>query len=228
MKTKSKILVIEDEVALLEAYVSYLNLEGFITDGLSSLSAAQNWLLTHDFDILILDLNLSDGDGLEWLKNNNQLLEKGLIIITARDSLTDQFAGITAGADAYLTKPVPLEIISATAHNLAKRIKPHTPYWSMSTKQWLLTAPDKQSIKLTHSEALLIESIANTPIKIISRDQFISSLGYATDHYDARRLEIMIRRLRRKVLKAFGFNFPLETVHGKGFAFSANIQLVDE
>ena len=227
MNPKSKILVIEDEVALLEAYISYLNLEGFIADGLSSLSAAQNWLLTHDFDILILDLNLGDGNGLEWLTHNNQLLNKGLIIITARDSLADQYAGIKAGADAYLTKPVPLEIISATAHNLSKRIKPHTPYWSMNTKQWLLTSPDNQSVKLTHSEVLLVECIANTPRKIISRDQFIFSLGHSADYYDVRRLEIMIRRLRRKVLKNFGFDLPLETVHSKGFSFTAPIQLID-
>ena len=228
MNPKSKILVIEDEVALLEAYISYLNLEGFIADGLSSLSAAQNWLLTHDFDILILDLNLSDGDGLTFLSHNKQILDKGLIIITARNSLIDQYACIKAGADTYLTKPAPLEIISATVHNLSKRLKTsHRPYWTISTQSWQLTAPDKQSIKLTHSEVLLMQCVAKNEGQIISKDQFILSLGHSPNYYDARRLEIMIRRLRQKALKNLMFDLPLETVRGKGFAFSATLRLLD-
>ena len=228
MNTKSNILVIEDEIALLEAYISYLNLEGFSADGLSNLSAARNWLLTHDYDILILDLNLSDGDGLDWLSHNSQLLNKGLIIVTARDTLADRYAGIKAGADAYLTKPVPLEIISATAHNLSKRLKnTSTSSWHISSRNWLLTSPDQQTVKLSHSEALLMQCIAKTPHDIITRERLILSLGHSADYYDARRLEIMIRRLRRKILKSFGFDLPLETVHGKGFSFTAHLQLLD-
>ena len=58
------ILVVEDEPALQEAMVSYLNLSGFIADGVGSVAGAKSWMQTHRIDILVLDLGLADGDGL--------------------------------------------------------------------------------------------------------------------------------------------------------------------
>jgi DNA-binding response OmpR family regulator len=228
MSNQPKILVLEDEIALLEAYVSYLNIDGCVADGLSSLEAAQNWLINHDFDILILDLGFNDGDGLAWLNKNQALQNKGLMIVTARDTIKDKIEGINAGADAYITKPVPLEIISATAHNLFKRIKKSPlPQWQINATNWMLTAPDRQSLKLTHSEMQLLLPFTKYHNQIIKRDQLIEELGHSTEYYDVRRLEIMIRRLRNKVLNSFGLTLPLETVHGQGFAFSAPISQVD-
>ena len=228
MSNQPKILVLEDEIALLEAYVSYLNIEGCIADGLSSLVAAQNWLINHDFDILILDLGFNDGDGLEWLTKNKQLADKGLIIVSARDSIKDKFAGIKAGADVYLTKPAPLEIVAASVHNLYKRIKTiRPPHWGINPKTWTLTAPDMQSLKLTHSEMLLMVQFTKSQEDVVTKNQLILCLGHSPEYYDDRRLEIMIRRLRNKVSTSFGFELPFETVHGKGFAFSSPIQLSD-
>lgn len=228
MSNQPRILVLEDEISLLEAYVSYLNLEGCIADGLSSLAAAQNWLLNHDFDILILDLGFNDGDGLEWLTKNKQLTDKGLIIVSARDSIKDKFAGIKAGADVYLTKPAPLEIVAASVHNLCKRIKKiRPPQWVINPKTWMLTAPDMQSVKLTHSEMLLLLGFTKSPGEVFTKAEIILNLGHSPEYYDDRRLEIMIRRLRNKVSTSFGFELPFETVHGKGFAFSSSILVND-
>jgi DNA-binding response OmpR family regulator len=184
-------------------------------------------MLTHSFDILILDLGFNDGDGLEWLTNNPNLAGKGLIIVTARDSIKDKIMGIQAGADVYLTKPVPLEIVSATAHNLYKRIsKKSIAQWQINATNWKLKAPDNQEIKLTHSEMLLMVCFSQNLGQVVTKDALITSLGHSPEYYDSRRLEIMIRRLRSKVLGQFGFDLPFETVHGKGFAFSAPISRV--
>lgn len=229
MYKKPKILVLEDEPSLLEAYISYLNLEGFVADGISSLKAAQNWILTHDFDILILDLGFADGDGLEWLNQQQpNLLSKGLIIVSARDGIKDKIKGIQAGADVYLTKPVPLEIIAASAHNLFKRLsKSPMLQWKINTINWILKAPDNQEIKLTHSEMLLMVCFTQYQGQIVTKDSLIISLGHSPEYYDNRRLEIMIRRLRTKVRTQLGFELPFETVHSKGFAFSAPITRAD-
>lgn len=228
MQNKPKILILEDEPSLLEAYISFLNLEGFIADGLNSLEAAKNWMLTHDFDILILDLGFNDGDGLDWLSKQPNLSSKGLIIVTARDSIKDKITGIQAGADVYLTKPIPLEIISASAHNLFRRIsKAPMSQWEINSTDWILKAPDNQKIKLTHSEMLLMVCFTQYQGQIVPKDALITSLGHLPSYYDARRLEIMIRRLRMKVVSSLGFELPFETVHGRGFAFSALISRVD-
>ena len=227
MYKKPKILVLEDEPSLLEAYISFLNLEGFVADGLGSLNAAQNWILTHDFDILILDLGFADGDGLDWLNQQPNLASKGLMIVSARDGIKDKIKGIQAGADVYLTKPVPLEIIAASAHNLFKRLsKPPMSQWKINAINWMLKAPDNQEIKLTHSEMLLMVCFTEHQGQIVTKDILIASLGHSPEYYDSRRLEIMIRRLRAKVRTQLGFELPFETVHGKGFAFSAPISRV--
>lgn len=75
--SNGRVLVIEDEADLQEALVTYLNIEGFTADGVSSLSAASQWIRTHQFDVLILDLGLSDGDGLQWLVQNEMLRQRG-------------------------------------------------------------------------------------------------------------------------------------------------------
>lgn len=68
LPTPCRILVIEDEVDLLDATVTYLNMEGMVADGVRSLTAASQWIRTHAFDIVVLDLGLPDGDGLQWLQ----------------------------------------------------------------------------------------------------------------------------------------------------------------
>ena len=121
-----KILVLEDEPALLETAVTFLNLKGFKAVGVSTIKSAEQWMQTHLFDILVLDLGLGGEDGLEWLKSRPELIQKGLIITTARAGNNDRIAAAIAGADAYLVKPVLLDELVATLHNLNRRLQPVT------------------------------------------------------------------------------------------------------
>ena len=224
--SNGRVLVIEDEADLQEALVTYLNIEGFTADGVSSLSAASQWIRTHQFDVLILDLGLSDGDGLQWLVQNEMLRQKGVIITTARGDSKQRIEGIRSGADVYLVKPIQLEELASLVSNLMRRIQaPTLPQWTLSKMNWTLNSPTGVSVKLTHSEAVLLQKMADHPGQAIARQDLVISLGHNPETYDFRRMEILVRRLRNKIRDALGDELPLETVHKVGYAFTSPLKV---
>lgn len=222
-----RILVVEDEPDLCEAMVSFLNLEGFLADGVGSTSAADAWLNTHEVDIVVLDVGLPDKDGISWLDQAAALHDKGIIMATARHELPDRLRGLRAGADVYLVKPVELDELLAVVHNLANRISRNPEIspqgWQLDTVGWSLTSPNGRSAKLTHSETVLLNALATQPGQTVPKDTLIRALGGDPETYDPRRMEILVRRLRNKIAKLTSMPLPLETVHGLGYAFVSDI-----
>ncbi len=222
MNGAPRVLLIEDEGPLREATVAYLNLDGCQAHGVGTLAEAERWILTQDFDVLLLDLGLPDGDGLEWLlKRKSALATKGVIITTARGESTDRISGVRAGSDVYLVKPVALEELSASIANLHRRLGQGSPMpsWRIDRATWLLYTPQGQSVKLTGSEMAVMCALARQPGVTVPRDDLIVELGCKPDSYDPRRMEILVRRLRNKVSDSTDMSLPLETVHRQGYVF---------
>jgi DNA-binding response OmpR family regulator len=220
------ILVIEDEVDLMDAMVTYLNMEGFAADGVSSLNMATQWMRTHQFDVAVVDLGLPDGDGMAWFKENPLLQKKGVIITTARGDSSQRIEGIKAGADVYLVKPIQLEELASLVHNLMRRIRAQAPpSWVLHRMNWVLHHPSGMSLKLTHSEFMFMQVMAEQSGQAVARQALVSRLGHDPQTYDFRRLEILVRRLRNKAKELLGSDLPLETVHKIGYAFTAPIRL---
>lgn len=222
-----RVLVIEDEADLREATVTYLNMEGFAADGVNNLTNASFWMRTHQFDVVVLDLGLPDGDGLQWLSAHAQLRDKGVIITTARGESHQRTEGIRAGADVYLVKPIHLEELASLVSNLMRRIRTKaSPQWTLSRMNWTLQSPSGLTVKLTHSESVLLHKMTHHAGQAVSRQDLVMSLGHDPEVYDFRRLEILVRRLRKKAKETLGKELPLETVHKVGYAFTAPIQIV--
>lgn len=227
LEGKIRLLVVEDEPDLCEAMVSFLELDGFQAEGVGSVTAAEAWLKAHPVDIVILDVGLPDRDGISWFRQSEAARGKGLIVTTARGELPDRVRGLTAGADAYLVKPVEFEELRLIVTNVAKRlgcgIPSAAPNWKIDPVHWELTSSNGDTIKLTRSETALLAVLAASPGQAVQRDALIRALGYDPKNYDPRRMEILIRRLRNKVGLQTPARFPLETVHGVGYAFLADI-----
>ncbi len=222
VSSQPRVLVVEDEPDLLDAVVTFLNLEGMVADGVGSLAAVDSWVRTHDFDILILDLGLPDGDGLQWLSRQSGWLDKGVVITTARGQEHQRIEGVRTGADIYLVKPVALEELSSLLQNLWRRLRGQADNrWLLQPLGWLLQPPFGVSVRLTHSELLVLQRLATQPGSVVARQELVLALGHDPQTYDYRRMEVLIRRLRNKVRESAGVDLPLETVHRLGYAFVA-------
>lgn len=229
LKSNTRILVVEDEPDLCEAMVSFLQLEGFQANGVGSVAAADDWLKAQPIDIVILDVGLPDRDGIAWIRQSESTRDKGLIVTTARGELPDRIRGLTAGADAYLVKPVEFEELHLIVTNLANRLGCGAPSpfsaWKLAPVRWELISSNGDVIKLTRSEITLLTTLAASPGQVVHRDELIRALGYDPKTYDTRRMEILVRRLRNKVMSQSPARLPLETVHGQGYALTAEITI---
>ncbi len=223
--TATRVLIIEDEPDLLDAMVTFLNLDGMTAHGVGSLHAAEQWLSTHPHDILVLDLGLPDGDGMTWLSARSELADKGVVITTARGDSAARIEGVRGGADAYLVKPVQLEELSGLIGNLMRRRqKMVAQCWQLNPLNWTLTSPMGLSMKLTNMELRVMKAVFSCPGQVVSRQALIVGLGHDPDTFDLRRLEILIRRLRTKAQICLGVGLPLVTAHGAGYAFTGSIK----
>jgi DNA-binding response OmpR family regulator len=221
-----RVLVVEDEPDLLDAIVTFLNLEGLVADGVGSLAAADSWMRTHSFDMLVLDLGLPDGDGLQWLSRHSSWRDKGVVITTARGQEPERIEGVRTGADVYLVKPVALEELSSLLSNLWRRLRGQAENrWLLRPLAWMLQPPVGQSVQLTHSELMVLQRLAAQPGQAVSRQDLVLALGQDPQAYDFRRMEVLVRRLRNKVRESAGVDLPLETVHRLGYAFVASLHI---
>src|SRR3546814_3664093 len=117
-----KLLIIEDEPDLLESILQYLTQEEFLCEGVATFYEGLQRIESFEYDCVILDINLPDGNGLKLLKYlRDGKKQDGVIIISARNSLDDKIEGLSLGADDYVTKPFHLSELNARVRALIRR-----------------------------------------------------------------------------------------------------------
>lgn len=172
-------------------------------------------------DIFLLDLGLPDGDGFEVARSLRAAVPRaGIIILTGRSDNVDRVRGLFEGADAYLTKPVEIDVLVATLYSVARRLEPAMApagHWTLSPDEWFLLSPSGGRVMLSKSERLLLEAMIQHANQVVSREALIAVLTDDVDAFDPHRLDSMVHRLRRKVLAALGEPLPLNAAHGTGY-----------
>ncbi len=117
-----KILIIEDEFELLISMSNFLTKENFICELAENFRKAENKLAISDYDVILLDISLPDGNGLELLRMiKKQQIKSGVIIISAKNSLDDKILGLDLGADDYITKPFQLSELNSRIKAVLRR-----------------------------------------------------------------------------------------------------------
>jgi DNA-binding response OmpR family regulator len=159
-----------------------------------------------------------------------------VIIVSARDALDDRLAGLKAGADRYLVKPVDLAELAANIEATGRRLahpaaesatertpeeKPKTGFWRLAQEGWRLAGPDGKDLGLTAREFLLLKLLFEANGETVSRkviaDKVIGPRVFNSDE----RLDVTLARLRKKCMTKLGQPLPVKTVHQVGYAFTA-------
>lgn len=222
-----RILIVEDEVDLCNGLCDLLTLEGYQAVGVGSVAAYHEWVEHNEYDILLLDRTLPDGEGLDILRAHRALHTSPVIIMSGKGSPEDRIAGLDADADYYLVKPVESAELIALVRRFARRLEvPDVEIYRLDAQRWKLHMPDEGVIPLTRNEMSLMSCFVEQPGETLHRDEIIRALGGRPDVYDERRLEVLVRRFRKKITEAGYNNFPLATVYGSGYAFNERLQMI--
>lgn len=213
-----RILLVEDTVGLGEVIRDQIADEGHAIDWMQSISHAEASIRTTRYDLILLDLMLPDGSGIDLLKKIRHLGNTTpVIILTARDQLSDRIKGLNAGADDYLVKPFDLSELSARIAAVSRRYTGNpNPIVNLGTLTVDLTKHlifrDGVVINLTAREWALLEAFIQRPGTLLSKSQLEDHLYAFGAEIESNTIEVYISRLRKKLGKD-----QLETVRGLGY-----------
>ncbi|EPH7024050.1 response regulator [Pseudomonas aeruginosa] len=212
------ILLTEDDDLIASGIVAGLNAQGLTVDRVASAADTQALLQVARFDVLVLDLGLPDEDGLRLLQRlRQQGVDLPVLVLTARDAVTDRVAGLQAGADDYLLKPFDLRELGARLHTLQRRsagrcvnvIEHGRLSYDPSTREtWL----DGRPVELSRREQALLQALLNNRGRILSGEQLKDSVYGFGDEVESNALNVHIHHLRRKLGNAI-----VQTVRGLGY-----------
>lgn len=218
--TSLKVALVEDDPDLLEELAASLGEAGFDVIACPSAEAFWRARAATDFDLVVLDLGLPRESGLSVLRRLRESSGIGVVVLTARALPADHAQSLSEGADAFLSKPVDLNVLAATLRSVARRVRPsaQATAWRLSTDGWSLHAPDGVVVELSPQERLLMTCLMKTPGSAVSREILLDCFEQAGEEADPQRLDMMVHRLRKKVAAA-GHRLPLRTLYRSGYLF---------
>jgi two-component system OmpR family response regulator len=215
-----RLLLVEDDLPLAEALMTLLVSSGYAVDCVHDGEAARNLIAAEQFDLMILDLNLPELDGLSVLRAmRGQGNRAAVMILTARSGPEDRVRGLDLGADDYLAKPFDIREFEARVRSLLRRqaglrssllsLGPVT--LDLTTRQF---AVQGQTIDLPPRERALLELLLMRSGKVVPKEAIVQSLTSLEDMLSDNAIEQYISRLRRR-LQPHGLE--LRTVRGIGY-----------
>ncbi|HSX78796.1 MAG TPA: response regulator transcription factor [Candidatus Saccharimonadia bacterium] len=224
--SQAKILLVDDEPAIVETVRAYLEAEGYAvqtaSDGPRALTLAHNF---HP-NVIVLDLMLPGLDGLEVLRRLRQVSDVYVLLLTAKTHETDKVVGLTMGADDYVTKPFSPRELVARVKALLRRGRSNDAGDAVLVFRRLRLDPqarrvwkDAAPVELTPLEFDLLYALARYRGRVLSREQLIEQVwGY--DYYgEDRVVDVHLGRIRKKIEDNAATPRLIVTVRGAGYRF---------
>jgi DNA-binding response OmpR family regulator len=217
-----RILLVEDDPALGRAVQEHLTLGGHAVDLVTGLDDASAAVPVTDYALVLLDLGLPDGSGLDLLRAMRARGDwRPVIILTAYDQITDRIAGLKAGADDYLVKPFDFGELAARLQAVARRsaARPETEKrlgavtLNLDDHRAML---DGREVTLTAREWAILERLLRRPGAVVSRDQLEEALYAFGAEIESNAVEVYVSRIRRKLSAGL-----IDTLRGVGYRLRA-------
>lgn len=218
-----RILLVEDDEPLSAALSSSLRGANYVVDCVYRGKEALAMLTAEQTDIVILDLGLPDMDGLEVLRQIRQKVkDMPVIILTARDKVTDKILGLDAGADDYLPKPFDMDELFARLRVLERRLGTASTAMvkigevALNTQTLELTVAG-EAVSLPRRELMLLKVLMENGGRIQPKQKLESRLYEWGDEVSSNTIEVHIHHLRKKLPENF-----IKTIRGVGYSIPVN------
>lgn len=219
---KNTILIVEDDSSLTTGLCRALTSDTHQAAGCRSLSEARKLLQNHSYALVILDVNLPDGSGFDFLQEIKQNFSVPVILLTANDMETDIVTGLELGADDYITKPFSLAVLRARVNTILRRgsFEKQPAVFLTDSYQFDFDNMEffcrKEKVELSKTEQKLLRLLVENAGTTMRRDRLIDTVWTdGAEYVDENALSVTIKRLRDK-LKA---QDHIKTVYGIGYVW---------
>ncbi|MBP3834663.1 MAG: response regulator transcription factor [Prevotella sp.] len=219
-----KILVIEDNREFRELLVHSLRSERYVVETAEDYSSACSKVFIYEYDCILLDIMLPDGNGLDLLREASRRgLRLNVIILSAKDSVEDKVAGLQLGADDYLPKPFHLSELHARIRSLLRRVNQQVDNTmqianlSIDTASYTVSV-DGQAIELGRKEYDILMFLINRQGRLVEKQTLAEAVwGDFIDQAD--NFDFIYAQMKnlRKRLKEAGAQVEIKTVYGFGY-----------
>ena len=220
-----RILLVEDSARVAETVTAGLRARGEAVVVAGSVAAADETLAAQHFDVAVVDIGLPDGSGLDWCRAVRRAgSELPILLLTARNGVTDRVGGLDAGADDYLGKPFAVDELLARVRALGRR----GPRWTESVRRYGAVVIDRdrrlltvggQRLALTAREFDIVALLAWRDGRVAPRDEMLEAVWGDASERTAASAEVLLTRVRRKLAEA-GVREAVRTVRQVGYAWA--------
>ena len=216
-----RILCIEDDRALGRGIALALAGGDRDIETAATLAEGRRRLGEAAWDLLVLDLNLPDGNGLDLLSGLRRTSRIPVLILTANDLESDQVAGLELGADDYVTKPFSLAVLRARVNSLLRRSRPAPAALELPPFLFdfdaMFFARDGVPLELSKTEQRLLRLLVEHRGQTLSREVLLDRVWDGGEFVDENALSVAVNRLRAKLADA-----PIRTVYGLGYQWAVD------
>ena len=225
-----RLLVVEDDRLLNNTLCYNLSVSGYAVDSAMTMAEAVRFFETQDYDLIVLDVNLPDGNGFDFCKQiKERRPDTAVIFLTANDMESDMLKGFELGADDYVTKPFPISVFRKKVSVLLGRIQKQTggdryTNGTLSINFSELAAELSGSpITFTPLEYRLLKVLVRNPKIVLTRQVLLEKLWDVDENFvDEHTLTVTISRIRSKI-EVDGLQY-IKTVYGMGYMWIGGLK----
>lgn len=221
-----KILIVEDDETLNRGIAIALKRENYQFTSCFTLEQAKTACRKEAFDLIVLDIELPDGSGLEFCQRLRRTGRVPIILLTARDMEVDIVSGLESGADDYITKPFSLMVLRARIHALLRRTESQRKGMTYETEDYFFDFAkmefyrDKKAVDLSKTEQKLLYLLTHHADTPLSREMLMAEIWQSgTEYVEDNALSVAVRRLRDKLEDEPAKPAHIKTVYGKGYVW---------
>ena len=218
-KFEKHILVVDDDDGIRDLVKQYLNEKKFLVTTAKNAEDAYKKVLVIKFDLIVLDIMMPGKSGLEFTKENKDVINTPIILLTAKGEASERIEGLETGADDYLAKPFEPKELVLRINNILDKTKSKNQKRTIEFNNIkidlnrMIISQNKKDLKINNTEKIILEKMINAPGQTFSREE----IGKLINLEKERSIDVIITRLRKKIELDPKNPKYLQTIRGSGY-----------